>query len=84
MNKNDYERPYLIGKTFDQNGHKEIEQYVISKGHQGHKIKGCPMTCPLHTKEQHNVPILLRKNLKRKRKCINQHQMQPKIIHQKM
>ena len=28
-----YEKPYLIGKTFDQNGHKEIEQYVISKGH---------------------------------------------------
>lgn len=58
-----YQLSYLVREAFYQDGNQQVEEDIIAKGHQGHKIQGRPMTCPLHTRKQNNVPVLLSKNL---------------------
>lgn len=33
------EFPYLCLKAFNQDGHQQVEEDVVSKGHEGHKVK---------------------------------------------
>jgi hypothetical protein len=54
---------YLIGEAFNQDSHQQIEEDIVAKGHQGHKVKGCPVASSLHAQEQHNIPIFLGQNL---------------------
>ena len=54
---------YLVWEAFHQNGHQEIEEDVVTEGHQGHKVQSSPVTGALHAKEEHDIPILLCQDL---------------------
>ena len=57
---------YLRLETFHQDGHQEVEEDVIAKGHQGHKVEGCPGRGGGHPVIKHNVPVFLGEDLGRK------------------
>lgn len=31
--------PYLCLKAFNQDGHQQVEEDIVSKGHEGHKVE---------------------------------------------
>lgn len=54
---------YLSLKAFHKDGHQQIEQDVVPKGHQGHKVESRPGRGGGHAVIQHDIPVLLGQNL---------------------
>lgn len=57
---------YLCLEAFDQNGNKKVEEHVIAKGHQGHKVECCPRGRRCHPVVQDHIPVLLSEDLQRR------------------
>lgn len=56
---------YLCLEAFHQNGNQKVEEHVIAKGHQGHKVERCPWRCWCHSIVQDHIPVLLSEDLQR-------------------
>ena len=54
---------YLVGESLDKDGHEEVEEDIVAEGHEGHKVEGGPVGGALHTRKQHDVPVLLGQHL---------------------
>lgn len=57
------EVPYLCLKAFNQDGHQQVEEDIVSKGHEGHKVKSRNWWSGCHAIVQNYVPVLLGQNL---------------------
>lgn len=55
--------PYLCLEAFHQDGHQQVEEHVVAKGHQGHKVKGSPGGGGSHAVVQDHIPVLLCQDL---------------------
>ena len=55
--------PHLIGETLNEDGHQQVEQHIVAKGHEGNKVKRGPVRGPFHPSKEHNVPVFLCQHL---------------------
>lgn len=55
---------YLCLKALNQDGHQQVEEDIVSKGHEGHEVKSGKWWSGCHAIVQNNVPVLLRQNLR--------------------
>ena len=58
-----FEPTHLVGEPLDEDGHQQVEQHIVAKGHEGNKVKGGPVRGPLHSSKKHNVPVFLCQHL---------------------
>ena len=61
---------HLIGEPLDQDGDQEVKEHVVAEGHEGDEVERRPMTRVLHPGEEHDVPVLLRQDLRTRLKII--------------
>lgn len=54
---------YLSREALHKDGHQQIEEHIVSKGHESHKVQGSPVAGLFHAIEEHNIPIFLSKYL---------------------
>ncbi|KAB0351512.1 hypothetical protein FD754_016369 [Muntiacus muntjak] len=51
--------PHLSLETLHQDGHQQVEEHVVAKGHEGHEVQGGPGGRGGHAVVQDDVPVLL-------------------------
>ena len=51
---------YLGWESFDEDGNQQVEEDVVSEGHQGDEVEGGPCGRAGHPVIQHLVPVFLR------------------------
>lgn len=55
--------PHLCLETFHQDGYQQVEEHIVPKGHEGHKVKGGPGRGGGHAVVQNHVPVFLCQDL---------------------
>ena len=58
---------HLVGEALHEDSHQQVEEDIVAKGHEGHKVQGGPVRRPFHASKEHNVPVLLRQHLPEKK-----------------
>lgn len=54
---------YLGGEALDEDSDEQVEEDVVTEGHQCDEVEGCPVRCFLHTVEENDVPVFLGQDL---------------------
>ena len=62
---------YLVGESLNKDGDEQVEEDVVTKGHQGHEVERSPVARSLHPGEQHDIPVFLGQDLDFTRKRRN-------------
>ena len=60
---------HLIGEPLDEDGDQKVEEDVVAEGHEGDEVERRPVTRVLHPGEEHDVPVLLRQDLRAEERC---------------
>ena len=55
--------PHLGLETLHQDGHQQVEEHIIAKGHEGNEVEGGPGGGGSHAVVEDDVPVLLGKDL---------------------
>lgn len=55
--------PHLCLEAFHQDGYQQVEEHVVPKGHEGHKVKGSPGRGGSHAVVKNHVPVFLCQDL---------------------
>ncbi|KAF4015452.1 hypothetical protein G4228_007259 [Cervus hanglu yarkandensis] len=55
--------PHLGLETLHQDGHQQVEEHIVAKGHEGHEVEGGPGGRGGHAIVQDDVPVLLGEDL---------------------
>ena len=53
----------LVGESLNEDGHQQVEQHIVAKGHEGNEVKGGPVRGSFHSSKEHNVPVFLCQHL---------------------
>ena len=61
--------PHLGLETLHQDGHQQVEEHIVAKGHEGHEVQGGPGGCGGHAVVQDDVPVLLGEDLGEERRA---------------
>ena len=56
-------KSHLVGEALNEDGHQQVEQHIVAKGHEGNKVEGSPVGGPFHSRKKHNVPVFLCQHL---------------------
>ena len=58
---------HLCLKSLHQDGHKQIKEDIVAKGHESNKVESSPGRGGGHAVVQNHIPVFLCENLQNKR-----------------